>query len=147
MTKASLDKETFIALLDVLIPARNESLPGAGSLGIGDALEAELGEAIALVAEGLAALDEKAQASGFSSFVDLPAERRTTPVNEVAVAIPGFVEVLTYHAYGFYYGDPRVVVALGLKAEPPYPGGYELEPGNLAKLDTVRQSGKLYREV
>jgi hypothetical protein len=147
MTTASLDKPTFLALLDELIPARNESLPGAGSLGIGDGVEAKLGEALPLVASGLAALDEKAKGMGHSRFVGLPLNERASVVGEVAEAVPGLIEVLMYHAYGLYYANPRVVVALGMKADPPYPGGYELEQGDLGLLDSVRQRGEFYREV
>ncbi|HIF91693.1 MAG: hypothetical protein ABGX04_00200 [Myxococcales bacterium] len=147
MTTASLDKPTFIALLDELIPARNKSLPGAGSLGIGDAIETRLGEAIPLVASGLATLDEKAKGLGHSGFLNLPKSERASIVGEAAEAVPGLVEVLMYHAYGLYYANPRVVAALGIKADPPFPGGYELEQGDLGLLDSVRQREKLYREV
>jgi len=147
MTTATLDKPTFIALLDELIPARSESLLGAGSLGIGDAIEARLGEAIPLVASGLAALDEKAKGLGHLGFADSPEGERATIVGEVAEAVPGLVEVLMFHAYGLYYANPRVVAALGMKAEPPFPGGYELEQGDLGLLDAVRQTGKIYREA
>jgi hypothetical protein len=147
MTEPSLDHSTFIALLDELIPARNESVPGAGSLGLADAIEAKLGEAVALVAIGLDALDQKARGLGHSGFVDLPQDERASIVGEVAEANPGLVEVLMYHAYGLYYANPQVVVALGLKSEPPYPGGYPLEQGNLGLLDSVRRREKLYREA
>jgi len=147
MTNDALPQRTFTALLDELIPARDASLPGAGSLGVGEAIEPKLGDATPLVVSGLAALDGKARERGAADFADLPSEERAPLVGEVATADPGFVELLVYHAYTTYYQNPRVVVALGLKADPPYPAGFELELGDLGRLDPVRQRGKMYRDV
>jgi hypothetical protein len=147
MTKDTLPQRTFSALLDELIPARDASLPGAGSLGVGEAIESKLGDAIPLVVSGLTALDAKARERGAADFADLPSEERAPLVGEVSTAHPGFVELLVFHAYTTYYQHPRVAVAIGQKAEPPYPGGFELELGDLGLLDPVRQRGKMYREV
>ena len=68
-------------------------------------------------------------------------------MNEVAASHPGFVESLVFHVYTGYYQHPRVSVAIGLKAEPPYPGGFELEVGDLDLLADVRERGKLYRDI
>jgi hypothetical protein len=142
-----LPQRTFNALLDELIPARDASLPGAGSLGVGKEIESKLGDATALVASGLAALDAQARERGAEDFAELPAEDRAPLVGEVASAHPGFIELLVFHAYTTYYQNPRVAVAIGLKPEPPYPGGYELELGDLGLLDPVRQRGKMYRNI
>lgn len=147
MTDDLLPTRTFIALLDELIPARDASLPGAGSLGVGEIIESKLGDATALVASGLAALDAQARGRGAADFADLPREERAPLVGEVAAAQPGFVELLVYHVYTGYYQHPRVAVALGLKSDPPYPGGFELELGDLSRLDPVRQRKKIYRDV
>ena len=147
MTEAPLTQKTFVALLDELIPARDDVLPGAGSLGIGSDIEAKLGEALPLVAAGLAVLDAKAQERGVDDFVSLSVGDRASLVSEVGAEIPGFVDLLVYHAYGAYYQNPRVAVAIGLSGEPPYPRGYELEEGDLGLLDPVREREKLYREV
>jgi hypothetical protein len=147
MTDDLLPQRTFIALLDELIPARDTTLPGAGSLGVGELIEPKLGDAIALVASGLAALDAEAQSRGAADFADLPEAERAPLVREIGAAQPGFVELLVYHAYGGYYQNPRVAVALGLKSTPPFPGGYELEVGDLGLLDDVRQREKMYRDA
>ena len=114
MPNDALPQEIISAVLDTLIPARDESLPGAGSLGIGASVEPKLGGFVRLVAAALAAL------------AALPVEERAPLVGEVDASHPGFVESLVYNAYTAYYQDPRVAVALGLKSEPPHPGGYEL---------------------
>jgi hypothetical protein len=145
MADQRLPESTFITLLDELIPARDESLPGAGSLGLGEAIESKLGDAKPLIAAGLAALDSKASDLGATSFAELPAEARAALIPEVAAAHPGFLETLVFHLYTAYYQNPRVIAAIGLKPEPPYPGGYELEQGDLGLLEPVRRRKNLYR--
>lgn len=147
MTNDLLPQRTFVTLLDELIPARDASLPGAGSLGVGELIEPRLADAMPLVRSGLAALDAQARERGAADFADLPREERASLVSEVAAAHPGFVELLVFHVYAGYYQNPRVAVALGLKPEPPYPSGFDLEPGDLSRLDPVRQRDKIYREV
>lgn len=147
MPHDALPQEIFSAVLDTLIPARDESLPGAGSLGIGASVERKLGEFVRLVAAALAALDALARERSGVPFAELPVEERAPLVGEVDASHPGFVESLVYNAYTGYYQDPRVAVALGLKSEPPHPGGYELEMGDLGLLAAVRRRKKLYREL
>lgn len=147
MSDELLAQRTFCAVLDELIPARDGSLPGAGSLGVGEYVEEKLGDATPLVAGALAALDALARERGAADFADLPAQERASLVREVAASHPGFVESLVFHTYNGYYQHPRVSVAIGLEARPPHPLGYELEPGDLSLLDPVRKRDKLYRDV
>ncbi len=147
MTTDLLPQASFCALLDELIPARDASLAGAGSLGVGTDVEAKLGAAKPLVASGLAALDALARARGAVDFVDVAAEDRASLVSEVGASHPGFVESLVFHTYTAYYQNPAVTAAIGLEPRPPHPQGYELEPGDLGLLDAVRRREKLYREV
>jgi hypothetical protein len=135
-------------VLDELIPSREDkSLPGAGALEIGSYVLERLGYARALVAEGLADLDQRAAEAGVEDYAALPAEGRTPLLNEVAAARPGFLESLIFHTYTGYYHDPRVLEALGMEPRPPYPKGYELETGDLSLLDAVRARPRLYRNV
>lgn len=147
MNDDRLPQATFSAMLDELIPARDASLPGAGSLGVGAYVAAKLGDVVPLVARGLAALDALARDRGAADFADLEAGERAPLVNEVAAGHPGFVECLVFHTYVGYYQDPRVALAIGFPARPPYPEGYELAPGDLGLLDDVRKRAKLYRDV
>jgi hypothetical protein len=147
MPDDALPQESFIAVLDTLIPARDEALPGAGSLGIGASVEPKLGPLVQMVAAALATLDALAQERSAVPFAELPVEERAPLIGEVAASHPGFIESLVFHAYTGYYQDPRVSVALGLKSEPPHPGGYELEMGDLGLLAAVRRREKLYREL
>jgi hypothetical protein len=147
MTDDLLPQATFNAVLDELIPARDATLPGAGSLGIGAYVQEKLDAAIPLVASGLAALDALAQKHGAGGFVDLPTEERASLVSEVGASHPGFIESLIFHVYTGYYQHPRVAVAIGQEPRPPHPDGYPLEAGNLGLLDAVRKREKLYRDV
>ena len=140
-------QRTLSAVLDELIPARDEEIPGAGSLGIGAFVETQLGDASSLAASGLTALDARARDRGAADFADLSTEERAPLLDEVAAQHPGFVESLFFHACMGYYQNPAVVTALGLEPRPPHPDGYELEPGDLGLLADVRKSGKLYRDV
>lgn len=139
---------TLASVLDEIIPARGDGLlPGAGALGIADYVRERLGEAGAVIAAGLSALDQRAAGRGAASFGALPGEARARLLNEVAAGHPGFLECLIFHTYAGYYQQERVVEALGLEPRPPHPEGYELEPGDLSRLDAVRARSKLYRDA
>lgn len=142
-----LPRDTFTALLDTLIPARDASLPGAGELGVGESVEPKLGPLVPLVASALSALDALAGERHGECFAALGVEDRTPLVHEVAQSHPGVVEGLVFHVYTGYYQHPRVSVALGLEPRPPHPVGYELEMGDLGLLDAVRSREKRYREA
>ena len=142
-----LPQSTFNAVLDELIPARGDSLPGAGSLGVGAYVESKLGDSASFVASALVALDALARDRGAAEFAELPPKERAPLVEEVDADHPGFVKCLLFHAYACYYRDPRVAEAIDLPPRPPHPLGYELEAGDLNLLDAVRGRGKLYREV
>ena len=147
MSDELLSQRALCAVLDELIPARDASLPGAGSLGVGEYVGEKLGDATPLVAGGLAALDALARERGAADFADLPADERAPLIREAAPAHPGFVESLVFHTYNGYYQHPRVSVAIGLEARPPHPEGYELEAGDLGLLDAVRRRPRLYRDA
>ena len=123
------------SVLDVLIPANPaQGLPGAGALGLATAVDTSLARTPMLrpmIADGLLALG-KPTAPRVADFLD---------------AEPGFVMSLLFHAYAAYYGDARVLTALGLEARPPHPRGYELRPIDPALLDPVRRRPKMYRRA
>jgi hypothetical protein len=128
------------AILDTLIPpSKDGRMPGAGSLGIADAVRAEASETHEVVEAGL----EAAAAAG---FLELDADGRTELLRELDATQPTFVSTLYVPACTAYYQHPEVWGGLGLEARPPHPKGYELEAGNLDQLERVRARGKLYRD-
>jgi hypothetical protein len=147
MSDDRLTQSTFRAVLDTLIPARNDALPGAGSLGVGEYVEERLGPLRPMVAAGLAALDDRAVESGASEFAEMTNDERASLLSDVASSHSGFLESLLFHTYSGYYQHPRVAVAIGMNGQPPHPVGYELEQGDLGLLDAVRGREKFYRDV
>jgi uncharacterized membrane protein len=142
------ETDPLAAVLDTLIPPSADGrLPGAGEIGLADALREATAGARAVVDQGLAAADAAAGARGAPRFAALALEDRVAVLRELEQREPAFLPGLLFHLYAAYYRHPRVMEALGLEARPPHPRGYELEPGDLAALERVRARGPLYREV
>lgn len=141
-------KGTLTSVLDTLIPPSEDGrLPGAGELGLGDAI-VERAQALApLLAQALAAVDELARESNALPFASLDAAARTDVLSTFAAEQPGVFQGLLFQTYAGYYQNARVVAALGLEARPPYPEGHALETGDLSLLEPVRRRSKHYREV
>jgi anti-sigma factor ChrR (cupin superfamily) len=129
------------AVLDTLIPASADGrMPGAGSLGLADAVHAQTAQAKDLIAGGLAAAES-------AGFADLDLEDRVALLRDLESSKPGFVPTLYLTVLPMYYQQPKVLVGLGLEPRPPHPKGYDLEPGNLDALERVRARGKLWRDA
>ncbi len=142
------DRRTLTAVLDQLIPARPDgSLPGAGALGLAEPVAQKLGDGMAAVREGLAALEEGARAAGATRFDELDDEQAVAALNALGATHPGFLPGLVFHTYTTYYHEARVIEQLGVPPRPPHPEGYALELGDLGPLAAVRERGRLYRET
>jgi len=144
------EKHRLAAVLDAIVPPSGDGRrPGAGELGVGDSVEANLRERPALrpgLVEGLELADELAVGRGARSFAELAAPDRRAVLEETAARVPAFLGPLVLQAYAAYYRHPRVLAALGLEARPPYPEGYAVPPTDLALLAPVRRRGPFYRE-
>ncbi len=127
-------------LLDCIIPPSTKyDLPGAGELGVGAFIEAELlrNPQLRLVVEpGLAlfAAQSREPDSG-------------TAMQRLQADAPALIPTLLFHAYVAYYQNPRITQVLGLGGRPPHPGGYPMAASDLSILDPVRRRGKLYRDA
>lgn len=139
---------TLAEILDALIPARADGVPGAGALGlaasVADAVQRTPG-LLPLLARGLEALRDLARQRDPRGLDALTPEQRRDLLHAAEAAVPALLPALVFHAYAAYYRHPRVLEALGLEARPPFPDGYEQEPNDLSLLDTVRRRPKLYR--
>jgi hypothetical protein len=150
-TGFSPDEERALSsVLDRIIPPSSDGrLPGAGEIGLAshivEALE-EAPELCPVIVQGLATLDDLASRRGSPGFSALPERDRSEVLRELETAQPGFFPGLIIRTYAAYYRHARVVEALGLEARPPHPKGYEMEPGDFASLDRVRERTKLYRD-
>jgi len=139
------------AVLDELIPADAAlGLPGAGELGLVDAIAAAIVQAPDLepaVFQGLAALEALARSRGREGFAATPLGERAELLSELAGGQPAFLPGLLFHCFVRYYEHPRVMEALGLEGRPPYPKGYELESSDFSLLDPVRRRAPLFRKA
>lgn len=143
-------KPTLAALLDVLIPTRDDGrLPGAGSLGLAEPVQAALApELEPLLAQGLEALDRAARERGAADFVGASRAVRGELLARLAEELPVLVPTLAFLGYRAYYSDPRVLEALGLAPRPPFPEGHLMEPTDFRELlAPMRRRAKLYRDA
>ena len=137
------------ALLDVLVPPDAErGMPGAGELGVADALEENLRQRPELapgLEEGLARLDRLAGQRAGCAFAQLEAAGRRAVLDETTRELPAFLGLVLLQSYLAYYRHPRVLEALGLEARPPYPKGHAVPPTDFSLLDPVRRRAPFYR--
>ena len=146
---ATLSREqldTLTAALDGIIPpGRDERFPGAGELGLAEALAAR-SELVPLLAAGAAALDELARERGASRFTEVPRPERRALLEASGERAPGFLPIALGQTFLLYYQDARVREALGLEARPPFPLGYPVPDTDLSILEPVRGRAPFYRE-
>jgi hypothetical protein len=137
------------ALDEIIPPAADGRLPGAGELGLVAHFERAVGrrpELGPLLAQGLAGLDDLARGRGAESFAALPGDERQEVLDELGSRAPAFLPTAVALTYIGYYENPRVLEAHGFDARPPYPEGYEVPPSDPAVLDPVRRRAPMYRE-
>ena len=124
------------ALLDAVIPPDDaRGMPGAGTLGLEAAVRGALDA------------DATARLEALEGFADEDADRRRERLEALDQEAPRTLAGLLFHATQAYYSDARVVTALGVERHPPFPGGFELEPGDLSGLERVRAAGRRYRDA
>ena len=137
-------KQTFVALLDALLPANNDlELPSATNpVIVADILSSIQSSAVATIKSGMDRLAQQANERG-SAFVDLdPPERIDLFLND-----PDIYRVLASIVLQCYYRADEVVQSLGMELRPPYPEGFTVTQGDLTLLDPVRRRGQIWRET
>lgn len=135
-------------LNQVIPPALDGRLPGAGDLG----LASEIARAIAanpfllsILTRALGALDDGATRAGAPCFAALDPQEKDRILKEVVDAEPDFVPALLFPTYVAYYQHPRVLSGLGEEPRAPFPEGYRLPPFDESLLTPVRARGPLLR--
>ena len=137
------------SVLDRLIPA-DDTLPGAGELGIARHIDSVLGGSIALrrvFAEGLGRVVLESQEAYSRGFEELSDGQRDVVLRRVESAEPGFFRELVRQTYNGYYTHAETLVALGIDPTPPQPRGNTLERGDLDMIEKVKARGTAYRQV
>ncbi len=140
------ERAILAATANRIIPA-NDTLPGAGDLGVPATIEQTLAHAATLrrtFLDGLRAIDF---AGGDQGFVALTTEEQDALLRAVEASHPTFFDLLVEHIYRGYYALPIVQRALGLSGEPPQPRGHYLPPFDPALLAVQRQRAPFWRRT
>jgi hypothetical protein len=131
-------------LAEMMIPASAEyGVPSAADEAIfGDILQS-LGRDAEQVVTVLQTLD----AMSGGRFADLDPQRRDAIAARLRETGDEALTCLSRIILQCYYRDDRVMRSLGMEPRPPFPEGFEVEPGDWSLLDPVRARPKLYRDA
>lgn len=137
-------RSTLRAAAALVIPASAHfDVPGADDESIVADIERTLGRDRAAV---LLALEKLDAAAGGPLAGEAPAQREAAG-QWLREHEPALATTFAGLVVACYYRDDRVMRSLGLEPRPPYPQGYEVEPGDCAALlEPVRARGRLWRD-
>ncbi|MFP6823112.1 MAG: gluconate 2-dehydrogenase subunit 3 family protein [Pseudomonadales bacterium] len=147
-TLNSAQQRTFVAILDMIIPASDDGrFPSAADmdvLGYIAKTDPQLLDTVRTELDRLNAVSEDLYGVVFG---DAGETHRQGLLDEKRGAEPHFLGGLALQTVTLYYQDDRVMEAIGMEARPPFPKGYEVVAGDLSLLDPVRARGQVYRDV
>jgi hypothetical protein len=130
------------AVMDRLVPPVGD-LPGAGTMGLLDQVEAMAGAhhpfhfALLALLGGLPA----------GSFAARAGADQDKAISRFETAHPAVFNALLEVVYLAYYADPRVHGRIGWRGGPLPPGGFALPPFDEAILEKARQRQPFWRRV
>jgi hypothetical protein len=138
-------RRTLRAAAALVIPASAAfGVPGADDESIAADIERTLGRDRPAA---LLALDKLDAAAG-GLLADQAAVQREAAGRWLREHEPLLATTLAGLVAACYYRDDRVMRSLGLEPRPPYPQGFEVEPGDYASLlEPVRARGRLWRNA
>ena len=95
--------------------------------------------------KGVRNLQAHADSAGIGSIMEIPSDtfKGLLDSGEMRSMLRAMMQVVAQA----YYQDPAVLEALGFAPRPPFPQGHELEEGDWALLDPVRQRVPFYRKT
>lgn len=138
------ESRSLCCLVGMVIPASEAyQVPGADDDRIFRDIQSSLGRDADAVRSALARLNEL----GGGVFADLSPTARDVAVTAFRESSPALAAVIEEVTVRCYYRDDRVMRAIGMEPRPPFPKGYEVEPGDLSLLDPVRARQKIWRDV
>ena len=147
-TLNSDQQRTFVAILDMIIPASDDGrFPSAAEmdvLGYIAKTDLQLLDTVRIELDRLNAVSEDLYGVVFG---DAGETHRQGLLDEKRGVEPQFLGGLALQTVTLYYQDDRVMEAIGMEARPPFPKGYEVVAGDLSLLDPVRARGQVYRDV
>lgn len=139
---------TLCALADLIVPPSEEhKVPGAGDREICKAVLHDAGERVGQLIEILDTVDAFSRSNSGESLFSLASVQRETVALAFRSTQARFADRVANWVVQAYYRDDRVLNSLGIEARPPFPQGYDVEQGDWAKLDTVRNRAPFYRAV
>ena len=143
------ERRALRCLVALMIPASAEyGVPGADDDAIFSDILRSLGRDAQAVRQALRELDQCAtRSSRGTAFADLPEHERATAAQRLRETRPALASVLVAVTTRCYYRDDRVMRSLGMEPRPPFPRGFEVEPGDWSLLEPVRARGRIYRDA
>ena len=138
------EQSTLRTLAKLMIPP-NDNVPGASDETIFAVALARLEPSAALVQRAVSALDAEARREWGSDFLALD-EGRQRATCELHLD-SDFRKEFQLQVVTSYYEDDRVLVAIGLRAGPAFPKGYEMAETDWSLLDPVKKRRPFYRDV
>ena len=139
-------RRSLRAAAALIIPASAEfgGVPGADDPSIAADIERTMGRDGPAV---MLALDKLDAAAG-GPLAEQAVARREAAGGWLREHEPVLAATLAGLVVACYYRDDRVMRSLGLEARPPYPQGFEVEPGDYASLlEPVRARGRVWRHA
>ena len=131
-------------LAETMIPASAEyAVPSAGDATIFADILRSFGRDSHHVVAVLQTLDTLSD----GVFADLSPQRQAVAAARLRDTGGAALMYLIRIILQCYYRDDRVMRSLGMEARPPFPKGFQLEPGDWSLLDPVRARPKLYRDT
>ena len=135
-------------ILENIIPAdSSRDLPSAADVDVlGFIQEYDLNYLPRLQHE-IDQLEDSAKIHHGCAFLELEDHVQSQLLSSIREQEPGMFRTLATWTVICYYQDDQVMTSIGLPAQPPFPKGYEVNPGDLQLLDPVRSRGKLFRDA
>ncbi|HEY2873296.1 MAG TPA: hypothetical protein VGJ56_15335 [Reyranella sp.] len=136
------ERAVLQSVMDRLVPPIDD-LPGAGSMGLLDQVEAMAGTHPPFHLALLALLGSLPVAT----FAGLPGADQDKAISRFETAHPAVFNAALEMVYLAYYGDSRVHGRIGWRGGPLQPGGFALPPFDEAILEKPRQRQPFWRRV
>ena len=140
-------RDLLAGVLNRIIPPE-ETLPGAGDLGLADFVEGVVAtqpQLRRLFIDGLAQIEITAGRQGTAEFQALADESKDATLREVEASNPEFFEALVRQTYNGYYTDASVFQQLGYPE--PKPGGTPPELLDESLLEQQWQRAPFWRRA
>jgi hypothetical protein len=142
------ERQTLTTLAGMIIPASIKyDAPGADDETILADILLTACQHAELLKEGLTSIDAHAREQHRVAFSSLAEDQRTLVAEHFRQASPRFMRSLVSITVQCYYRDPRVMASLGMAPRPPFPKGFDLDPGDWSMLDPVRDRGRIWRDA